>query len=189
MAIRTEIFRRGATYVAVRFIRLTSKDRLEPGTVIKLGKYRTHQMRNWWSRRMIGVKDSPWAKQMLNALSKQKSKPIDAELVPYKQGKKWVLPGYEEDISFRTKKEAAEWATTETKRISDAKKADEEAAAAEAQKAADERAKSKSESDAAESGSSEEGGDTESAPNPLGNELDEDNQSESHFESGEEGED
>ena len=63
------IFRRSDTHVAVRPIRLTPKDTIEPGQPVKL---RGHQMRSLYLRRKIGPKDHPWT---LQALKSQKGLP------------------------------------------------------------------------------------------------------------------
>ena len=135
MAFRREFFRRGDTFVAVRYIRLTSKERLEPGTVIEPGQFRLYQLRNWWQRRQIGVEGSKWVTEQLKrhgigADPKPLVSSDVAELEPYKRDAKWVIPGFEEALSFKTKKAAAQWLGEEAARRA-AAEAEAEAAAAE----------------------------------------------------------
>lgn len=137
MAFRREFFRRGDTFVVVRYIRLTIRERLEPGTVIEPGQYRLYQLKNWWHRRQIGVQGSEWVTEQLkrHGIGVEEPKTVQdstaiAELEPYKRGTTWVIPGFEDALSFKTKKAAQQWLGEEAARRA-AAEAEAEAAAGE----------------------------------------------------------
>lgn len=77
------LFRRNLEYVAVKPIRLSVKDIIKSGTVIKIGDYKLYQIRRWFALRRIGIKGSEWVKSMLknnedplhNPLFKTEDKP------------------------------------------------------------------------------------------------------------------
>lgn len=66
MAIRREMFKKGLEFVAVRPIRLTSTEFIQPGQLIDKNKFKTFQIQRWYNLRRIGVKGSSWASAMLS---------------------------------------------------------------------------------------------------------------------------
>ena len=100
------IFKRHLEYVAVRRIRLSSKEFIEPGEDVKL---RTHQMRSLYSRRRIGVKGHPWTERALKCEGFPKSyAPEEAPKVePVNDGLPWVIVGT--DKRFKNKGDAKAW--------------------------------------------------------------------------------
>lgn len=82
-------FRRDKDYTVVKPIQLTSTERLNPGTTVKIGQFRLIQLQRWFALRRIGVKGSDWAKQMLKNNDKPFYKPeFDAEPVKQKKPRK-----------------------------------------------------------------------------------------------------
>lgn len=77
------LFIRGDTHVVVKFVRITTKDRLSPGDVIKPGDYGTHYRRSLFRRRAIGKQGSPWVEDVLSImeqkLAKQKERALEKE--------------------------------------------------------------------------------------------------------------
>lgn len=138
-----EIFKRGNEFVAVRPIRLSSKDQLKPGTKIDKKNFRQHHLRSLYMRRRIGVLGSKWAKAMLADLENSHARPevvIPNQLKPAKVGKKWTIPGLKN--VFDTKKAA-------TQHINTLKASAKKEAAAEAAKAKEEADKAKAEEEEA----------------------------------------
>lgn len=88
-----EMFRKHYEFVAVRHIRLSRNDVLEPGQPIDKTKIKLFHLRSLYQRRRIGVAGSPWAEAMLatvgNAFSRpevEKPKPESAPAVPSAEG-------------------------------------------------------------------------------------------------------
>lgn len=63
--VRRGGFRRGNEFIAVRRIRLTATDHIEPGEPIDKGQFRISHLRSLYERGRIGVRDSAWARMML----------------------------------------------------------------------------------------------------------------------------
>ena len=61
------LFKRGLDYVVVRRIKLTEKDVLQPGTIIKWSErtLKIYHLRSLFRRRMIGIEGSSWANSFL----------------------------------------------------------------------------------------------------------------------------
>lgn len=66
MAIRREMFRKSLEFVAVRPIRLTSTEFIQPGQLIDKNKFKVFQIQRWYNLRRIGVKGSDWVSAMLS---------------------------------------------------------------------------------------------------------------------------
>lgn len=81
MAFFQGTFRKGATFVVVKFVRLSSTERLEPGMEVPSEEYPLKQfhLRSLFQRRSIGIKDSPWTKSMLEAAGKSYAHPETAK--------------------------------------------------------------------------------------------------------------
>ena len=67
MASLPGIFRRNVPYTVVKFVRLSSTTRLEPGTEVPSEEFplKDWHLRSLFNRRSIGHKDSPWTEAML----------------------------------------------------------------------------------------------------------------------------
>lgn len=92
MAIRREMFKRSLDFVAVRPIRLTSAEFLQPGQLIDKSKFKVLQLQRWYNMRRIGVKGSEWVNAMLSdkrsfAKPEVTGKPISGD-VEVKKSKK-----------------------------------------------------------------------------------------------------
>lgn len=65
--IRQGFFRPGLDFVAVKRIKLTSTEFIEPGKAIDKSKIRLFHLRSLFQRRMIGIKGTEWVKYSLEA--------------------------------------------------------------------------------------------------------------------------
>lgn len=74
-ATRRELFRPGYDFVAVRPIRLTAKETIQPGTKLDNSKFRGYHLRSLYQRRRIGVAGSPWTLAMLDQLEDAHARP------------------------------------------------------------------------------------------------------------------
>jgi len=76
------IFRKHETYVVVKTIILSSKSRLEIGTVIDPKKHhvRPFQMRILFRKRRLGIEGSDWANEMLKLHGKGHTRPETAQI-------------------------------------------------------------------------------------------------------------
>ena len=85
--IRQGFFRPGLDFVAVKRIKLTSTEFIEPGTAIDKSKIRLFHLRSLFQRRMVGIKGSEWVKRSLEAYrAKSVVKPeIATKTVPEKK--------------------------------------------------------------------------------------------------------
>ena len=59
------LFNRSHDFVAVRRIRLSATEVIEPGSPIDKSRHRVHSLRNWHRMRRIGRVGSAWAEAML----------------------------------------------------------------------------------------------------------------------------
>ena len=60
-----ELFRRGEEFVATGYIRMTKNVMLSPGDDLDKKVFKLFHLRSLYARRLIGIKGSAWAQQML----------------------------------------------------------------------------------------------------------------------------
>jgi len=63
--IHRELFRRGEEFVATGYIRMTKDVMLSPGDNLDKKVFKLFHLRSLYARRLIGVKGSKWANQMI----------------------------------------------------------------------------------------------------------------------------
>jgi hypothetical protein len=86
MAIVRDTFSRVKDYVAVKRIRLTSVEFIEPGQDIDKNKFKLIQIMRWYNMRRIGVKDSLWSQEMLKQVNNAHARPeVTAKLEQVKK--------------------------------------------------------------------------------------------------------
>lgn len=73
--VRREAFRIGNDFVAVRYIRVSTTERIEPGTPIDKSKFRRFHVQALFRRRMIGTVGSPWTQAMLARVGDAHARP------------------------------------------------------------------------------------------------------------------
>lgn len=73
--VHRPLFRRHYEFVAVRPIRLTRQDVIQPGETIDPERFRLYHLRSLYQRRRIGVKGTPWTEAMLAELGNAHARP------------------------------------------------------------------------------------------------------------------
>lgn len=91
------IFRRNATFVVVRHLRLTGKTVLKVGTEVPSDEYplKQYHLRSLFLRRLIGIQGSPWADSMLaghNPTSVMKEEDFTVDEVKEEPEEEVVVP-------------------------------------------------------------------------------------------------
>jgi hypothetical protein len=75
MAMLRESFSRHKEYIAVKRIRISSTEFIEPGQDIDKNKFKLFQIMRWYNMRRIGVKDSLWSEEMLKQVNNAHARP------------------------------------------------------------------------------------------------------------------
>ena len=107
MATFQGTYRRGGKFIAVKFVRLSATERIEPGTELPSKEYplKEFHLRSLFKRRIIGIADSPWTEAMLEAIDVKRASPETSKKPKKKKAAKKEAKPVEAKKEASTKKE------------------------------------------------------------------------------------